>query len=227
MKGGGCRREGRRRRGERKKRSTPRKEQKKKEKNSHLSSTCGGRPCAPESVLRRPEGAGRPAIGRKAETEGAAAREEEEAEGARGSSGSGGGGGAFDLTTETRPALAARRKNAAPERMAPFLVFSFRGNRGGGEAGGEAAASGAGSVGDIFWGCFGQKGGQKEKKNDRLENYFAKQKKTELYNSLSLSFLSLSSRFDLVAVIRIEKKVSRSLFLSPSYYYHLLSLSLS
>lgn len=132
------------------------------------------------------------------------------------------------MTTETRPALAARRKNAAPERMAPFLVFSFRGNRGGGEAGGEAAASGAGSVGDIFWGCFGQKGGQKEKKNDRLENYFAKQKKTELYNSLSLSF-SLFRHVLISSPLSESKKKSRvlSFSLPPIIIIFSLSLSLS
>ena len=125
------------------------KKQAKKTCFPHLSSTCGGRLWA-LSARSRPAGAGRPSRGRKAETAGAAASDEEEgrtaeAEGARGrrSGGSGIDRGAFDdLTTETRPALAARRRKAAPER-ACSLLFSFAEAEGGG---------GGGGGGGIFWG---------------------------------------------------------------------------
>jgi hypothetical protein len=133
---------------------------KKEKENSHLSSTCGGSPC-PESARSSPEGAGRPSIGRKAE---AAEDEEEEkteeAEGARGNCGGSGCSGCPDLTkTETRPALAARRRKAAPERKA---LFSFRGSRGRGEAAAGASASKAG--GDIFFfGGGGSKTGKEKK----------------------------------------------------------------
>ena len=185
-----------------------RKEKKKRTKGksflSHLSSTCGGRLCSPESALRRPEGAGRPAIGRKAETGGESSKKEEdeekteEADGAQGNRS--GGAGVGDLTTtETRPALAARRRKAAPERMAPFLVFPFRGNRGGGGgagAGEEAAASAAGDGGDIFFfSSFGQKGGQRKRKMI-LSTFFRQRNKQSgaLYNSLSRPLdLSLST----------------------------------
>ena len=145
---------------------------------SHLSSTCGGRPCVPDSALRRPEGAGRPAIGRKAETGGGAPAEAdeeektEEAEGARGSRSDGAPVALAFTTTETRPALAARRRKAAPERAASLFAFSLRASRGGGGgAGREAAASGAGGGGDIFFLFSGnkKKGRAKEKRKKMIE----------------------------------------------------------